>query len=225
VVAFGLVSRPRFASRLLALALLLPAALAVPWGCGARTPLPVPTLPSSAFCGRSTYDSGFGTLSIYLLLDKSLSMNDDGKWDDVTAAIAAFVDDPLADGMGMGLQFFPNGCVFDSDCTDARYAVPAVPVRPLPGNAAAIKAALAAQTPAGDTPTLPAMRAAIEYARASLLADPTRQMVVVLATDGDPDSCDSNAANVSAEAAAAAAADPQVLTAVIGIEHGNAAAL
>jgi hypothetical protein len=148
-------------------------------------------------------------------------MADDNKWDNVTAAIAAFAEDPLVDGIGMGLQFFPLG----DECSDSGYATPAVPIQLLPGNATAIKAALAAHQPNGDTPTLPALRGALEYARASLMATPTRDVIVVLATDGDPDTCDSTANNVAAAAAEGLSTSPQVLTAVIGIEHGNANAL
>ena len=68
---------------------------------------------------------------------------------------------------------------------------PPSPIAPLPGNAANIKASLAAQMPAGDTPTLPALRGAIEYARAARIGDPTSRVLVALATDGAPDACDS----------------------------------
>ena len=148
-------------------------------------------------------------------------MDVDGKWDSVTAAIAAFVEDPRAAGIGMGMQFFPIG----TSCSDTVYATPAAPIQLLPSNAAAIKASLAAHTPDGNTPTVPALRGAIEYARASMIGDPTREVLVVLATDGDPDVCSSDVPDVAAVAADGLSTHPQVLTAVIGIENADATAL
>ena len=58
-----------------------------------------------------------------------------------------------------------------------------------------------------------------------MVADPTRQVLVVLATDGDPDVCSSDVAGVAAVAADGVSGQPQVLTAVIGIENADAAAL
>src|SRR5690242_12957970 len=76
--------------------------------CGARTELPLGrshTPPSTAFCGSSDYETGFSELAIHVLLDKSDSMNQDGKWDEATAALGAFVDDPDAADIGIGLQY------------------------------------------------------------------------------------------------------------------------
>jgi hypothetical protein len=204
------------------------ATLVAPGGCGARSDLPVPAAQapppppvSKLFCAEVSYASGFGGLSIYLLLDQSQSMADDMKWDSVTAAIGAFVEDPLAAGIGMGMQFFP----LDDVCNSDAYASPAAPIQILQSNAAAIKTSLAAHKPNGVTPMQPALRGAIEYARAALLAEPTRQVIVVLATDGEPDECASTVDNVAATAADGLGGTPQVLTAVIGIQNAQTDAL
>jgi hypothetical protein len=214
--------RSSFTVRILASALLASSALAIPPGCGARSSLSSPApVPSNVFCGRASYNGGFAGLSIYVLLDQSASMADDGKWDSVTAAIGSFAGSPEAAGIGMGMQFFPLG----DSCSDTTYATPAAPIQLLPTNAAVIQAALAAHQPHGDTPTVPALRGAIEYARASMIADPTREVLVVLATDGDPDDCSSDVQGVAAVAAAGVSGQPQVLTAVIGIENADTTAL
>src|SRR5678815_2700402 len=143
-------------------------AIAIGSACGARTGLSTfessePPPPASAeFCGISDYASGAKDLAIYVLLDQSLSMDNDNKWHQATAALSAFVDDPASSGLAVGLQYFP----LISACDPAGYAIPAIPIAALPGNAAAIKDSLASQTPFGETPTLPALRGAIEYARA-----------------------------------------------------------
>lgn len=196
-------------------------------GCGARTgleapsPEPAVTPRSSAFCASATYRSGTTETSLLLVLDKSGSMRDDGKWDQVTAAIGAFVEAPDNTGLAMGLSYFPLGW----SCDVARYAAPAVPVGLLPANAAAMRASLAAQTIDGDTPTLPALRGAIEYARALALADPSRSVVVALATDGAPNVCNSTAQRVAEVAREGATTDPQVLTFVVGVLTGYVDAL
>jgi hypothetical protein len=67
-------------------------------------------------------------LDIYLMLDQSGSMTDPvsggTKWDAVSAAIATFVQQPAALGIGVGLQYFPlkvasvcpTSCATNADC-------------------------------------------------------------------------------------------------------------
>ena len=214
-------------ARLGALVALAFATSALAPACGARTELPTPAPTpvaverSAAFCAKADYRSGTTDTSLLLVLDKSGSMTEDGKWDQVTAAVAAFVDSPDNAGLAMGLSFFPLG----SSCDVARYAAPAVPMGLLPANAAAMKAALAKQKPDGDTPTRPVLRGAIEYARALALADPSRSVVVALATDGAPNTCDSTTERVAAIARDGATTEPQVLTFVIGVLTGYVSAL
>jgi Mg-chelatase subunit ChlD len=210
----------RVRAAIAALFLLAPASL-VP-ACGARTGLHIAeedagaTPPSASFCARANYRSGYSSLSIYVLLDKSGSMADDNKWDEATSALSAFVSDPAAAGLGIGLAYFPmNGCLAES------YVHPAVPIAPLPGNADNIKASLAKQKLEGDTPTRLALRAAIEYARARQIANPHEEVAIALVTDGVPNACDSSIANVAETALEGVKDAPQVLTFVIGQEAAS----
>ncbi len=210
----GLLTRVLGALLVVALAAGLAAA------CGARSQLPAwgdgsgPA--SSAFCARAEYSSGYEELSIYVLLDKSASMDADNKWVQATTALAAFVDDPGAEGLSIGLQLFPQG----SSCEPEIYALPLVPISPLPGNATAIKNALSGQLPAGETPTALALRGGIEYARAKLLSEPTHAIAMAVITDGAPNACNSATPQVAEIAAQGASGSPQVLTFVIGLETG-----
>jgi len=140
----------------------------------------------------------------------------DAKWDQATAALAAFAQDPATAGLGLGIQFFPLG----SSCDVDKYALPAVPMAPLPANSTKIQAALAKQTPDGDTPTWPALRGGVEYARALRLAEPSQDVIVALVTDGAPNACGSTTDSVAQLAAEAATTEPQVLTFVIGLAVG-----
>lgn len=174
--------------------------------------------PSSAFCARASYGSGHASLAIYVLLDRSGSMLDDNKWDDATTALDAFVNSPQAAGISIGLQYFP----LNQECSTDGYAKPAVPIGALPGVASAIDTSITAQSPKsiGGTPTLPALRGGIEYARARLIANPQEAVVVALVTDGVPNTCDSTTQVVSEIAKEGVNGDPQVLTFVIGLEAG-----
>jgi von Willebrand factor type A domain len=210
----------RFVRRALTAALALGASHAVFSACGSRSGLLVGTSsappPTSAFCATSDYTSGGKDLAIYLLLDKSESMKNDEKWQQATAAIDAFVHDPSMNGVAIALQYFP----LDNTCDYAQYTSPVVPVGELPAHAQAISDSLGQQKVDGETPTLPALRGAIEYSRAFALAEPTRSAVVALVTDGEPNACDSSPESIAAVAEAGATGQPQVLTFAIGLATG-----
>lgn len=214
----------RVAATIAALAL---ATLTIPSGCGGRSSLPIfdgelpvePEEPASdAFCAEASFRGGFGRLSMYILLDRSESMMVDAKWDKASAALSGFVQDPTLEGLGVGLQLFPKGSTCDAD----DYAVPAVPVAPLPGPVEAFQQVLAdtALQLKGATPTLPVLRAGITHARALQLEDPSHAVIVALVTDGAPNECESTTENLVAIAKDGAESSPQVLTFVVGIDLG-----
>lgn len=103
-------------------------------------------------------------------------------------------------------------------CNAADYAVPEVEIAPLPGVASPIIASMNAHTPpTTGTPTSAALDGAIMHARDWRIANPSHVVIAVLATDGDPQECDTNLANINAIAAAGANGNPEVLTFVIGV--------
>jgi Mg-chelatase subunit ChlD len=203
----------------------LPAALAIAAvaACGARTGLPLSEATqaaSSKFCARGAYESGHTDVTLLVLLDRSSSMGYDRKWDDATAAVASFVRDPEAAGMGFGLAYFPSR--YD-ECSLASYELPAVGVDVLPNHADKVIDSLSRQKPEGVTPTWLALRGAVQHARALRTAEPTRAAVIAIVTDGDPAGCrdlPNDLRGVVDLAAEAAGADPQVRTFVIGFETG-----
>lgn len=204
----------------------LPAGWAFAAGCGARSSLfydevaEEPEVPvSAAFCAEGTFDSGPTDLSMLVLLDRSGSMQDDNRWGEVTAALAAFVDDPAAAGLGIGLQYYPLS-ITESDCSPEAFAQAAVPIGKLPGNGPAVKASLSGVEPFGETPTLPALRGGVQYARGVAIANPKERVVIALVTDGAPNACESTAEAVAAAEQDAQATAPKVLTYVIGLATG-----
>ena len=165
-------------------------------------------------------------VDLYFVYDKSSSMlladaiGSPNRWDAMAAAIGAFVDSSAADGgsagLGIGMTFFPIGTPLAS-CNITDYALPVVDVAPLPGNAAAIKNAVATQMLGLTTPTLPALQGAVQYGTTYQMAHPDRRLVLVLATDGEPNDCNSTAPAVASVAAGAAAQMPPLNTYVLGI--------
>jgi Mg-chelatase subunit ChlD len=73
-------------------------------------------------CASSHYEGKVSPLDIYIMLDKSGSMTSDNKWTNCTIALQTFVQSPEADGIGVGIQYFPftgpppPGCAMCMDC-------------------------------------------------------------------------------------------------------------
>ncbi|HEX8792699.1 MAG TPA: hypothetical protein VF765_17245, partial [Polyangiaceae bacterium] len=63
-------------------ATLLATLSAIAVACGSRTGLlaPLGSLRSSLYCVHRDYRAGSGDATVLVLLDRSLSMNDNGKW-------------------------------------------------------------------------------------------------------------------------------------------------
>jgi hypothetical protein len=166
-------------------------------------------------CAAETQTADLVPLDLYIMLDKSGSMGNGtgSKWEAVTTAMQAFVNDTASAGIGVGLQYFPGS----PECMDATYSTPEVPIAALPGNASAIVSSLTATVPGGQTPAKPALQGAVDYMTGWLLQNPTHAGVVVLATDGQPNDCASTVDNVASIAQAAAGDTPPILTFVIGV--------
>jgi hypothetical protein len=190
------------------------------------------TDPDRVGCVGQLYRGQGIPLDVYVMFDQSGSMatKDDGvnmRIDAVRAAVGEFLADPASAGMGVGIGYFgtqPLSCACTS-CNPADYATPAVPLAPLPGALPALKSSLAAQAPTGETPTGAALRGACSYATVARRANPGRELVILLVTDGEPQApltsqaggCNPTLADASAAAAACLAGAPSVRTYVLGV--------
>ncbi|MCC6521992.1 MAG: hypothetical protein IT373_04975 [Polyangiaceae bacterium] len=202
-------------------------------------------------CASESVKAEKQPLDMYVMFDQSGSMTDPvagggDKWGAVTSAFGAFVQQPAALGIGIGLQYFPlvttaqcpascqsnadcagcgscfvvNGtgtCSGVDSCSTVDYATPEVPIQTLPAVRADVLTSLLGHVPVGATPTSAALAGAVSYATSWASAHLDHVTIVVLATDGDPTECDTNLANINAIAAGAAAGTPRVLTFVIGV--------
>lgn len=135
--------------------------------------------------------------SILIVLDRSGSMKDNGKWTGAKAALNQMLTtaDPE---LGMGLLNFPNdknsgcnlldpcggiACEMDFSCKQIP-DVPDVPIGPLKQQSVLIQNKIATTSPNGSaTPTLPALQKAYAYMQ-KLQTDSER--FVLLVTDGEP---------------------------------------
>ena len=159
-------------------------------------------------CGGDKYVAEKRPLDIYVMFDDSASMIP--WWASVTQAFTQFINAPESAGIGVGLQFF------GVSCDVATYSTPKVPIAPLPGNAAAIQAAFPI-LPFESTPTEPALKGAIEHARAWQASHLDHKVVVLLVTDGEPTECNSTVQTVTQAAASGFAGMPSISTYVLGL--------
>ncbi len=165
-------------------------------------------------CAGETRKADLAPIDMYIMLDATGSMRGI-KWTSTISALQSFVQDPRTGDSGVALQFFsfPKAQM----CDVASYASPAVPMASAAQNATAITQSLQAHEPGGWTAMRPALDGAIQYATSWGQANPTHVPVVVLATDGIPNECDSTVENVSELAARGLASNPSVRTFVIGV--------
>ncbi len=181
---------------------------------------------ASVFCAAEVHAAEGIQLDMLILLDGSKSMKDEvqggRKWDLLLAALRAFLNDPASSGIGVGLTYFGIPAGYDAgdlvvSCDVAQYAQPAVAIAALPQSAPSLIASLASYLPQGGTPTRPALEGGLDYAEAWLAGHSTHQVAIVVATDGEPNDCDSTVEAVSQLAATAAALPHAIKTYVIGV--------
>ncbi len=110
--------------------------------------------------------------------------NREQRWEPVKEGMIAFFNDPGSTNLYASLEYFPATGNLQATCS-ANYASPAVPLTPL-NTAQSLIDSLNRKEPAGGTPTLPALRGAVEYARELKQREPNAHVVVVLVTDGEP---------------------------------------
>jgi hypothetical protein len=178
-----------------------------------------------AQCAGTSSKAQLQALDIYIMLDRSLSMEDavgtSTKWGAVSSALSSFVGQPM-DGTSVGLQYFPQEDLTSWEgnaCAASAYAKPEVEIGPLATTAPLIRSSIASQQLQSGTPTTPALQGALDHARAwaSDASHGGHAVVVVFATDGEPTTCNSSISKARSAAAAAVAATPSVRTFVIGL--------
>jgi len=147
-----------------------------------------------ANCAGKLYKGQSLPTDLFVMFDQSGSMlkKDDGvitRMDAVRNAVDQFMAAPESGGLGIGIGYFgyhPLSCACTS-CNPADYATPSVTIGALPAQAATIMGSLRKIEPVGETPTGAAIRGACMYARSRKVAEPTRNIAILLVTDGEPE--------------------------------------
>jgi len=171
-------------------------------------------------CGGQTYVAeAKGKLDILMVYDDSGStvFLPPFSWEPAKIATKAFVNAPSSAGIGVGMKFF------GSDCDPNFYATPDVPIADLPAQAAVVAAALDARLPAADTMTEPALKGGYMHQKQWLMTHPDSKAIVLLVTDGEPDTECGGVAIGDGSAAAAEAFNgtPSIPTYVLGLGNLN----
>jgi hypothetical protein len=153
-------------------------------------------------CVGEQYAGESVPLDVYIMFDQSCSMScpieragpgqccmggPDPRIDPVRAAVNDFLEDDGSRGMGVGIGYFGYMPVGETSCDAEDYENPDVEIANLPGNAAALQASLNGVEPTGETPTGAAIRGACTYASQWKMEHPARETVILLVTDGIPE--------------------------------------
>jgi von Willebrand factor type A domain len=163
-------------------------------------------------------------LAMLILMDRSDSMTG-ASWAAGRKAMIAFADKAAGVDTSLGLSVFPPDATIGTQACNKEAFRPVVPIAPLPENSAAIKDAILAREPAGQTPMTPALEGSYDAMKTYLAGAPGQEGIVILVTDGDPQGCSSTIANVLPTVAAAANGSPRIRTFAIGMTGASFASL
>jgi hypothetical protein len=145
-----------------------------------------------AACAATSAEASLVPLDMLVVLDRSGSMSGT-KWNGSVEALNTFVNDPASAGINVGLVLFPHEFPALDDCDYTAYDDLIVPIGELPQNAPAFSTALDITDPlGGTTPIYGALKGALFAATSYQDANPAHKVIVVFASDGEPNSCPGN---------------------------------
>lgn len=169
----------------------------------------------SGACSSTSVEAHPVELDIIFVIDRSGSLTGP-KWVGTAVALTTFFKDPASNNIGAGILYFPNEKPFSCILDD--YKTLSVPIDVLPGHAFALTNSLPADANGAGTPTWGVLKGALMIATAYQDAHPKHKVVVVLSTDGEPNSCGLTTIENIASLAKSARNYNGVRTFVIGAE-------
>jgi len=174
-------------------------------------------------CAASSQEATSIPVNMFVMVDKSGSMKDNGKWTNAKAAFTSFFQDPAAGSLRVAMRFFPDSGCDGTACDVDVCSQPAVDVGALSdaAHAQALVDAFAAHDPSGGTPMSAALGGAEKWATdytAKVMG--TEKVVVVLVTDGEPNGCDDSVDHIAKEASDAFTG-AGVMTFAVGLAGSN----
>jgi MYXO-CTERM domain-containing protein len=170
-------------------------------------------------CAEAQASASLARVNMFIAIDKSGSMDDNMKWDNTRAAFTAFFQDPAAASLNVALRFWPDDGCDQMTCDVMACATPQVPLGPLSDMAQqqALITLFQAKMPGGNTPVSAALEGAVLWSQNRLMAAPDEAVVIILVTDGEPNGCDENIANIAAIADGAFTSDG-IRTYAVGLQ-------
>lgn len=160
-------------------------------------------------------------VDMFILHDRSGSMDSNSKWTSTETAFGTFFGEAASAGLGAAFTFFPAPGT-TAECNPDAYNPPHVALGQLNGHAGTLVAAIDLEDPFGATPTHGALDGSYQAALAHKTANSDHHVVVVFTTDGDPTDCTEQ--SVSAMAALASTAlTSGVVTYAIAMEGAQGA--
>jgi len=171
-------------------------------------------------------------VNMYVLVDRSGSMDDMNKWTDTEAAFGAFFQNDEAGALRVALRFWPDdGCEdpdpddMDTNCDAAPCATPLVTLGSLSdaGHQQDLIDAFASRDPNGATPMSAALEGGVRWARARITDTPDEQHIILVVSDGEPNGCVEDPMAIAQIASDAAADD--ILTYAVGLQGSNEAVM
>lgn len=178
---------------------------------------------SSNECAGIAQKAELTPATLFLLVDRSGSLQEGGKWAKLASGIKDFLEAPASDGMNVGLNFFPKAESAQLDSCDFHlYQELDVTIGTLPAHVPALFESIDDVAPQGQTPTFGALKGTLITATAYKDMHPDTDVAVVLSTDGLPNACLENSVEAIAQLAAVARAYNKVKTYVVAVGEVDA---
>ncbi len=139
-------------------------------------------------CKETSAEAKKKHLDMFVVMDRSGSMGGT-RWNGTVAALTNYWQNAQA-GESAALTFFPKSGVISQDsCNPSHYDPPHVALAELPGHGPTLISAMTSESPGGGTPTYGPLHATYKMAVDLQDQDKDHVVIVVLATDGQPNGC------------------------------------
>jgi len=127
-------------------------------------------------------------LDMIVVLDRSGSMGN--KWGIAINALSAFFNDTQASGIYAAITYFPSAKSPGNSCDVGLYISPDVTLGQLPNHAATLEVSMLNEVAdGGSTPLYGALKGTYDWAVPYQQNNPSHRTIVVLASDGAPNTC------------------------------------
>jgi hypothetical protein len=173
-----------------------------------------------AACATSTIQANLTPVDLFLLFDRSASMNFKSKWGAATSALTKFFQSPSSAGLHVALRFFPDDGCDNVTCDANACGQPLVPLGQLLASSAptdaqelALVNVSSTKMPAateinggGGTPLSAALTGAESWATTLHGQKPADRVAVILVSDAEANGCNEDQASIDKVVAQAQAA-------------------